>query len=217
MTVIRQISGRLGRPRASTADSHEAILNAVFDLLQEMSVRQLTMEQVAKRAGVGKPTLYRWWKTKPALVVAMFNERIVPELDAPHATTLEESIRQKVNRLISAFNGFFGKVIAELVAEAQSDPDVLRELKESYIKPRRAGTVNEIIEAQRLGTVPANVDPEMIVDAIFGSLYFNLLLKVRPLTPAYGRQLVDACMTLLGVQARSPRHRRRAPPKKSGS
>jgi AcrR family transcriptional regulator len=185
-------------------------LTAVYGLLQEMSVRELTMEKVAKRAGVGKPTLYRWWKTKPALVVAMFNERIVPELEAPYATTLEESIRQKVDRLISAFNGFFGKVIAELVAEAQSDPDVLRELKEGYIKPRRAGTVNEIIEAQRLGTVPAYVDPEMIVDAIFGSLYFNLLLKVRPLTPAYGRQVVDACMTLLEVEVRAPSYRRRA-------
>ena len=181
----------------------------MYDLLQEMSVRELTMEKVAKRACVGKPTLYRWWKTKAALVVAMFNERIVPELDAPYATTLEESIRQKVDRLISAFNGFFGKVIAELIAEAQSDPDVLRELKEGYLKPRRAGTVNDIIEAQRLGSVPANVDPELIVDAIFGSLYFNLLLKVRPLTPDYGRQVVDACMALLGVKVRAANYKSR--------
>ncbi|WP_347260401.1 helix-turn-helix domain-containing protein [Rudaea sp.] len=61
-----------------------------------MSLRDLTMEKVAKRAGVGKPTLYRWWKTKAALVIAMFNERIVPEIDAPPAASLEESIRHKV-------------------------------------------------------------------------------------------------------------------------
>ncbi len=195
------VPARIGRPRALVAGSHEAILTAVYDLLQEMSVRELTMEKVAKRAGVGKPTLYRWWKTKPALVVAMFNERIVPALDAPDATTLEESIRRKVERLIAAFEGFFGKVVAELVAEAQSDPDVLRELNEGYVKPRRAGTVDEIVAAQKRGLVPPDVDPEIVVDAIFGSLYFNLLLKVRPLTPDYGDQLVEACMALLRLRS----------------
>lgn len=184
-----------------TADSHDAILNAVYELIQEMSVRELTMEKVAKRAGVGKPTLYRWWKTKAALVVAMFNERIVPELDAPQATSLEEAISQKVERLISAFNGFFGKVIAELVAEGQNDPDVLQELNEHYVKPRRAGTVKDIIRAQEQGIVPAHIDPEMVVDAIFGSLYFNLLLKVRPLTPEYGERLMQICMKLLEIEA----------------
>ncbi|SER55260.1 transcriptional regulator, TetR family [Faunimonas pinastri] len=189
----------LGRPRSSSAGSHDVILTAVYDLLQEMSVRELTMEKVAKRAGVGKPTLYRWWKTKAALVIAMFNERIVPELEAPQATTVEDAIRQKVERLIAAFNGFFGKVVAELVAEGQSDPNVLNELNEHYVKPRRAGTVNDIIEAQRQGLVPAHIDPELVVDAIFGALYFNLLLKIRPLTPDYGDSLVQNCKKLLDL------------------
>ena len=112
-----------------------------------MSVRDLTMEKVARRVGVGKPTLYRWWNTKAALVVAMFNERIVPELDAPQVTTREDAIREKIDRLIVAFNGFFGEVIAELVTEAQSDPDVLNELNEHYIMPRRAGAVDDIGKA----------------------------------------------------------------------
>lgn len=164
-----------------------------------MSVRDLTMEKVAKRAGVGKPTLYRWWKTKAALVVAMFNERVVPELDPPQATSVEDAIRQKVEKLIAAFNGFFGKVIAELIAEGQSDPDVLKELNEHYVKPRRAGTVNDIVEAQEQGLVPRHVDPELVVDAIFGALYFNLLLRIHPLTPDYGDRLVENCKKLLEI------------------
>lgn len=190
---------RRGRPPASSADSHDAILTAVYDLLQEMSVRELTMDKVARRAGVGKPTLYRWWKTKVALVIAMFNERIVPELDAPHATSLEEAIRQKIENLIVAFNGFFGKVVAELIAEGQSSPEILAELNEHYVKPRRAGTVNDILDAQKRGIVPAHIDPELVVDAIFGSLYFNLLLKIRPLTPEYGERLMENCKKLLEI------------------
>ena len=181
------------------ADSHEAILTAVYDLLQGMSVRELTMDQGAKRAGVGKPTLYRRWKSKPALVVAMFNERIVPTLDAPEGTTLEASIRLKVERLVSAFNGFFGKVISELVAEGQGDPEILRELNDGYVQSRRAGTIGEIIKAQEQGTVPKEVDPEMVVDAIFGSLYFTLLLKLRPLSPDYADRVVSLSKTMLAL------------------
>lgn len=157
------------------------------------------MDKVAKRAGVGKPTLYRWWKSKPALVVAMFNERIVPTLDAPEGTTLEASIRLKVERLVSAFNGFFGKVISELVAEGQGDPEILRELNDGYVQSRRAGTIGEIITAQEQGTVPKEIDPEMVVDAIFGSLYFTLLLKLRPLSPDYADRVVSLSKTMLAL------------------
>ena len=198
---------RLGRPPSASADSHEAIITAVYELLQEMSLRELTMEKVAKRAGVGKPTLYRWWKTKAALVIAMFNERIVPAINPPPAASLEQSLQHKVQALIEAFNGFFGKVIAEIVAEGQSDAEVLREFNELYIQPRRNGTIDDIRQAQKQGLVPAHVDPEMVVDATFGCLYYNLLLKLRPLTPAYGRQLVAQGMQLLNSPADpGPRH-----------
>ena len=65
-----------GRPPGATAESHTQILDAVYELLQERSVRDLTIEAVAKRAGVGKPTIYKWWPTKADLVMAMFQERL---------------------------------------------------------------------------------------------------------------------------------------------
>ena len=67
---------RKGRPPSQTAASHATIMDAVYTLLQEKSVRELTMEEVAKRARVGKPTLYKWWTTKASLVLAMLCERM---------------------------------------------------------------------------------------------------------------------------------------------
>jgi AcrR family transcriptional regulator len=67
-------------------------LDAVYELLQERSVRDLTMEAVANRAGVGKPTLYKWWPTKAALVLAMFRERIAVALPPPSVGTAVISI-----------------------------------------------------------------------------------------------------------------------------
>jgi len=61
---------RKGRPPRQTAESHAAIMDATYALLQKKSVRDLTMEEVARRAKVGKPTLYKWWPTKATLVLA---------------------------------------------------------------------------------------------------------------------------------------------------
>src|SRR5579859_2667198 len=55
---------RKGRPPSERATSHAVIMDAVYSLLQKKSVRDLTMEEVAKRAQVGKPTLYKWWPNK---------------------------------------------------------------------------------------------------------------------------------------------------------
>ena len=57
-------AGRKGRPPSEMAASHSAIMDAVYTLLQKKSVRDLTIEEVAKRARVGKPTLYKWWRPR---------------------------------------------------------------------------------------------------------------------------------------------------------
>src|ERR1700740_831704 len=91
--------GRRGRPPSEMAASHAAIMDAVQGLLQKQSVRDLTMEEVARRAGVGKPTLYKWWRTKAALVLAMLCERMAPQLEKPVGQTAEESLRLRARRL----------------------------------------------------------------------------------------------------------------------
>ena len=90
--------------------------------LQERSVRDLTMEAGARRAGVGKPTLYKWWPTEAALVLAMFRERIASAaLPPPSVGTAEEAIRDAARVLIRALKGQLGKVMSELIAEGQSE------------------------------------------------------------------------------------------------
>ena len=66
-------------------------MDAVYAVLQEKSVRDVTMEEVARRARVGKPTLYKWWPTKATLVLAMLCERMALNLEKPTDLTAEES------------------------------------------------------------------------------------------------------------------------------
>ena len=182
---------RIGRPRSAAASAHDAIISAVYDLLQTMSVQDLTIEGIARRAGGGKPTLYKWWGTKADIVLAMVNERVEPTFDPPAGLSLEASIKFKARRLVDAFKGFFGRVMAGLIAEAQHSADLQTKINQAYILPRRAGTIADIRKAQSEGTFPPDIDPEIIVDQVFGSLYFHLLTNVHPLTHAYADQLVE--------------------------
>src|SRR6201985_664493 len=118
---------RKGRPPSEMAASHAAIMDAVYALLQKKSVRDLTMEEVARRAKVGKPTLYKWWPTKANLVLDMLCERMALNLEKPTTLTAVKSLPHRVRRLIDAFNGPFGKIVAGLIAEGQGDPAVLKE------------------------------------------------------------------------------------------
>ena len=189
--VPKETAVRVGRPRNEAAISHAAILDAVYGLLQEMPARDLTMEEIAKRAGVGKPTLYKWWPTKAALIMATFDERFARQAESLPATTAEQAIRAKVLHLIVEFNGLFGKVMADLIAEGQSDHAVLQELYERKIRSRRAETVADIESGKKAGEFTANTDAEILVDQLFAPLYYRMLLRFAPLNLEYGSRLID--------------------------
>ncbi len=188
----------IGRPRSEAAVSHAAIMDAVYGLLEEMPARDLTMNAVAKRAGVGKPTLYKWWSSKSALMMAMFHERFGDSLEVPEANTAEETLRVRVRHLIIQCNGLFGKVFADLIAEGQAHPVVLKDFYKSHVRLRRASTAADIQRGIASGEFVASTDPELLMDAIFSPLYLRLLLRRPPLTEEYGMQVIDHA--LVGVR-----------------
>ncbi len=182
---------RRGRPPSEMAASHAVIMDAVYALLQEKSVRDLTMEAVAKRAGVGKPTLYKWWPTKATLVLAMLCERMAPKLEKPTVLTAEESLRFRARSLIKAFNGPFGRIVAGLIAEGQSEPAVLQEFFDRWISPRRNATITDLQRGKDAGELRSETEPELLNDAIFGAIYYRMLLRSGPLTRRFGEDLVE--------------------------
>jgi AcrR family transcriptional regulator len=182
---------RRGRPRSAAAASHDAILNAVYDLLHEKSVRDLTIEEVARRAGVGKPTIYKWWPSKAALVMDMLDEHILEDLPAPGARSAEEAIRRPVKELIRRFNGFPGKVAMEILAEGQSDPGVLQEYWDRYLSKRRAVATEVIERAQASGEFRKDIDPQVLLDMIFGPIYYRRLVRHQKLNQRFANELVD--------------------------
>ena len=182
---------RRGRPPLQTAASHAAIVDAVYALLQEKSVRDLTIEEVAKRAKVGKPTIYKWWSTKATLVLAMLCERMAPNLEKPSNRTAEESLRFRVRSLIDAFSGPFGKIVSGLIAEGQSEPAIRQAFFDRWVSPRRAATIADLQRGKNTGELRSDTEPDLLNDAIFGAIYYRFLLGLSPLTKRFGEELVE--------------------------
>jgi AcrR family transcriptional regulator len=182
---------RKGRPPSEAAASHAAIMDAVYALLQRKSVRDLTIEEVAKRAKVGKPTLYKWWQTKATLVLAMLSERMARNLEKPTVLTAEESLRFRVRSLIDAFNGPFGKIVAGLIAEGQSESAIRQAFFDRWVSPRRDATIADLERGKNAGELRSDTEPDVLNDAIFGAIYYRFLLGSGPLTKQFGEKLVE--------------------------
>src|ERR1043165_8049219 len=101
------------------------------------------------------------------------------------------SLHLRVRRLIDAFNGPFGKIVAGLIAEGQSEPAVLQEFFGRWVSPRRNATIADLQRGKNAGELRSDTEPELLNDAIFGAIYYRLLLRSGPLTKRFGEELVE--------------------------
>ena len=106
-------------------------------------------------------------------------------------------------RLIDAFNGPFGKIVAGLIAEGQREPRILQQFFERWVSPRRTATIAELQRAKNTGELRSEAEPELLVDAIFGAIYYRLLLRSGPLTRRFGEELVQ--QVIHGHRSGNPR------------
>jgi hypothetical protein len=97
----------------------------------------------------------------------------------------------EASRLIASLNADFGKVMADLIAEGQSEPAVLRDLFEQHMRVRRAAAVADIERGQAAGELAADADPELMIDGIIGPIHFRLLMRHAPLTQEFGQAIVS--------------------------
>jgi hypothetical protein len=116
---------------------------------------------------------------------------MAPNLEKPTVLAAEESLRFRARRLIDAFNGPFGKIVAGLIAEGQGEPTVLQEFFDRWVIPRRNATIADLQPAKDAGELPSDTQAELVNDAIFGAVYYRFLLRSGPLTKRFGEEVVE--------------------------
>jgi AcrR family transcriptional regulator len=201
--VTRAVARPAGRPRSE--DCRLRILSAARDLLEERGLRALTIEAIAERAGTSKVTLYRWWSHKAAIVLEAILAETSPRMTYRESASPLESLRNQMRSFARFLNGPYGRLLVGVVAEGVLDEEIGKSYREHWVKPRRDDARRLLGRAIAAGELPKDSDVEVILDALFGPLYYRFLVKHAPLTSAFAEAIFRS--VIAGVA--SPEARKR--------
>ncbi len=166
--------------RRRRQEPHRAVLRATKDLLGEVGYQRLAFEGIARRAGVSKATIYRWWPNKAALVIeALSGEVPLPPL---HETgDLEADLRTAVRLVVDLVSAMpTCLILPALLADVIEDPTGTGAFAE-LIEPRRASVVNLLERARLAGRLPPDTDTSLMVDIYSGTVvYLAAVNRVAP-------------------------------------
>jgi AcrR family transcriptional regulator len=179
-----------GRPRSER--SHRAILDAANELLAERGFVELTIEDVAQRAGVGKTTIYRRWPGKGTLVFEAFATDFLDQQPLPDTGSLRGDLLAALRAFIKVVKGTVtGRTLVGLIAEVQRDPELAEIWREGFVgrvRTQHRAMVDRSIER---GEASANTDPDVVLDLVFGSAYHRLLQSHLVLSDRFAQAVVD--------------------------
>lgn len=186
-----------GRPRDPAID--EAILSATIDILNEDGYRHLSTTEVARRAGVHKPAVYRRWPTKLDLALAAVG-RLAPPLTDPATGDIQADLVDLVLQVARAKSSRPGTDLAlRLRSDFPTEPELANAVRRTIINPRRATTRSVIERAQRTGQLRPNIAADTVMDMLFGFINTRSLRVGTPLTRAEANRVVD--LLLDGISA----------------
>jgi len=177
-----------GRPRSEK--SMQAILDTTNKMLLLNSVRDISIESVAKKAGVGKTTIYRWWPNKVALVPDSISGPM-NSLPAPvTGGNPKELLEKQLERFARICRGRGGKIIAELYAESQGNPDTQALFFEKFMVQHEEILASILEQGKSSGDFRATLDTALTVDMIYGAFFYQLMSNPNPLDQNFANSII---------------------------
>jgi AcrR family transcriptional regulator len=200
-SVTKKEKPRRGRPRDPAA--RKKILAAASGLLNEGGLTAVTMEAIAARAGVGKPTIYRDWPNAHAVAMTAFLETAEPPPAGKSRQGPLDALRRQLRKVADVFATRAGRNTAMMIAAAQNDSELAKVFRNHFIlKSREEGRLL-ILAAMEAGELRADLDLDVALDLIYAPLYFRLLIGHGPLDAGFTDAILD--LALEGIRARKKR------------
>jgi TetR/AcrR family transcriptional regulator, regulator of autoinduction and epiphytic fitness len=189
--------------------TRRVVLDATLDLLGESGYGAVTIEAVAARSGVAKSTIYRHWPGRVELILDAFHE-----LKAPVAPPAEGDVRETVIAVLEnlarmTVDSTWSLCLPSLIDAAARDPEARRLHGEISAQGRRS-LVDLLATGVERGELPANLEPELMAEALVGPILLRRLMSLPPFDPADVRQLVDQLIPAVPTAAATTRRTRTA-------
>jgi AcrR family transcriptional regulator len=181
------------RPRSR---SEKAILEATRELLAEGGVHRLTVEGVARRAGVAKTTIYRRWRGKRELALAVLIDMVETVAAVPDLGDTRRELVTFVDATVRILGQtLMGRVMQGLVSDLAADPQLARAFQERVVALRIAEVRRVVERGIERGDLRPDTDVELAHELLFGPVYYRLLLSGAPLDGRLATHIVDAFMS----------------------
>lgn len=188
------IDGRIQRSR-------DRVLGAAFELLSESGVIGFTVDEVARRSGVAKTTIYRHWPAREALVLEAA-ARISAAQDVPDTGSLEADLVALLGNIGQLLvTARWSSVVPSLVDVAERDPEFAA--VHGAIQRGHAAPLRQVLDrAAERGDIPATTDRSFVVSALMGPLYYRRWFAREPIDEQFVVALVGNVLGGLGDEIR---------------
>jgi AcrR family transcriptional regulator len=177
-----------GRPRERRVD--DAALAATRDLLVEVGYRRLSLDLVARRAGVSRAALYRRWPGKPYLVFDAAFSSVGPAT-VPDTGSLEDDLDTLLDALVAEFSHPAATAAATgLLADFGADEAFRDQVRDRMLAPTATAVRAVLTRAVERGELPEDAPFDVLVGALGGTVFFRGVVLAAPITREEGRHLV---------------------------
>ncbi|MET9966980.1 TetR/AcrR family transcriptional regulator [Streptomyces sp. NPDC006356] len=191
------------RPDRRSEQSAQAVTQAALDLCKESGYRKLSIEGIAARAGVGKNTIYRWWPSKAAVLMDAMLSTMAMDATFPDTGDIRADMTAQITAGVRALAGpEIGPHYRALIGEAQHDHAIADALRERLITPLSEAAADRIHCAQQHGQLREDVEPDLIIELLYGPVYHRWLLTGRVPDKRRIAAIVDTVVT--GLEPKSP-------------
>jgi len=179
-----------------TDRSREAILRATMALLDDdvTTLRDLTIERVARDAQVSKTTVYRSWPNKTALVIDTLLSHDIWRLPLREDVPAIDALRDHLAALASLYSGRGGRLVAQLIAECQYEPEARDELKRRFWNERSDAIARLLERAIRERSLRPHLDVATFAEQLYAPIYFRLLLQTGSLDREFTDGLLNGAL-----------------------
>jgi AcrR family transcriptional regulator len=169
--------------------SRVKVLDVTAELLLERGFAGASVDEITRRSGVAKTTIYRHWPTRGDLLRDACSSIGTP-LEVPDTGSFEGDVTALVTSLAHLLRSEkWTSVLPSVIDAAERDPDiaaVYSRLQEGYSAP-----LQSIIQrAMQKGELPKTTDADMLVAALTGPLFYRRWFSREPLTTAFAKQIV---------------------------
>jgi AcrR family transcriptional regulator len=178
-----------GRPRNNAANLK--VLEAARDLLAEGGIAAVTIEELAARAGISRPTIYRSWPNAKAVAMAALIEAAAMTPETASRGSVRHDLKRVVNDLVTAFATPVGRSAAELIAAADHSTELAKAFRHHLLLKVRERVLEVLAAGVKRGDIRKRLDLEAAADLVMAPVFFRLMVGHHQLDADFAETIVE--------------------------